>query len=132
MKTHTRASSWGKTTLAILVMLAVGAVSARGFAEVKPGDMITIGNAAKIKDLVSPGVYYKVEKGMSMKIIPAQRIDWPPPYKDATEKYSAQVTLTSDKRSILGYVAGQPFPLIDSNDPQVAVKIIWNNVFRPI
>jgi hypothetical protein len=132
MKIQIRASSWGKTTLAILVMLAIGVASSRGFAEVKPGDFITMQNAPKVKDLVSPGVYYKVEKGMSMKIVPTARIDWPPPYKDATEKYSAQVTLTTSRRSLLGYVAGQPFPLIDSNDPQVAVKIIWNNVFRPI
>ncbi len=101
-------------------------------AQVKPGDMITMQNAAKVKDLVSPGVYWKVTHGMSMKIIPTQRIDWPPPYKEATEKYSAQVRLSDDHRSMLGYVAGQPFPLVDPNDPNVAVKIIWNNVFRPI
>src|SRR6266852_7341419 len=98
MKIHVRASSWGKTTLAILVMLAVGAGSSRGFAEVRPGDMITMQSAAKVRDLVSPGVYYKVEKGMSMKIVPTARIDWPPPYKDATEKYSSQVRLTGDHR----------------------------------
>src|ERR1700682_3514042 len=107
MKTNARASSWRTTTLAILVMLAVGAVSSRGFAEVKPGGFITMQNAPKVKDLVSPGVYYKVEKGMSMKIVPTARIDWPPPYKDATEKYSAQGRLTPSKRSILGYVAVQ-------------------------
>jgi hypothetical protein len=101
-------------------------------AQVKPGDFITMENAAKVKNLVSPGVYYKVEHGMSMKIVPTERIDWPPPYKDATEKYSAQVRLSNDFRSVVGYVAGQPFPLIDANDPHVAVKIIWNNVFRPI
>ena len=33
---------------------------------------------------------------------------------------------------MVGYVAGQPFPLIDANDPFVAEKVIWNNVFRPI
>jgi hypothetical protein len=33
---------------------------------------------------------------------------------------------------VVGYVAGQPFPLIDANDPDVANKIVWNNVFRPI
>ncbi len=59
-------------------------------AEVKPGDMIGPENAAKVKDLVSPGVLYKVGRGMSMKIVPSQRIDWPPPFKDATEKYSEQ------------------------------------------
>jgi hypothetical protein len=112
----------------ILAML----VAVPAFAQVKPGDMITAQSAEKVKDMVSPGVYYKVARGMSMKIIPSQRADWPPPYKDATEKYSAQVRLSDDHRSVVGYVAGQPFPLIDPNDPYVATKIIWNNVFRPI
>ncbi len=102
------------------------------FAQVKPGDFITPESAAKVKDLVSPGVYYKIDHGMTMKIVPTQRIDWPPPYKDATEKYSAQVRLSNDHKSVVGYVAGQPFPLIDPNDPYVANKVIWNNVFRPI
>ena len=101
-------------------------------AQVKPGDFVTPENASKVKDLVGPGVYYKVERGMTMKIVPTQRVDWPPPYKDATEKYSSQVRLSRDKRSVVGYVAGQPFPLIDANDPDAAEKIIWNNVFRPI
>ena len=105
---------------------------ASAHAQVKPGDLITAETANKVKDLVPPGVYYKVEKGMSMKVVPAERCDWPPPYRDATEKYSAQVRLTDDHRSVLGYVAGQPFPLLDPNDPTVATKIIWNNVFRPI
>src|SRR6201984_2857032 len=89
------------------------------FAQVKPGDFITPENASRVKDLVGPGVYYKVERGMTMKIVPTQRVDWPPPYKDATEKYSAQVRVSQDKRPVVGYVAGQPFPLIDSNDPEV-------------
>jgi len=101
-------------------------------AQVKPGDVISGDSANRVKDLVSPGVFYKVQGGMIMKIAPSQRVDWPPPYKDATEKYSAQVRLTNDHRSLIGYVAGQPFPLIDANDPYVATKIIWNNVFRPI
>src|SRR5258708_8748049 len=69
---------------------------------------------------------------MSMKIGPSGLIDWPPPYKEATEKYSGQVRLSRDNRSVVGYVAGQPFPLIDTNDPQEANKILWNNVFRPL
>jgi hypothetical protein len=101
-------------------------------AQVKPGEMITPDNAAQVKDLVAPGVYYKVIHGMEMKIVPTERVDWPPPYKDATEKYSAQVTLSKDKRTVVGYVAGQPFPLVDPNDPDVASKVMWNNVFRPI
>jgi len=113
----------------LILALMFSAASAN---EVKPGDVVTADNAAKVQNLVSPGVYYKVSQGMTMKIVPTERIDWPPPYKDATEKYSGQVRLTNDHRSVLGYVAGQPFPLIDANDPYVASKIIWNNVFRPI
>src|SRR5215469_18884655 len=115
-----------------IALLTLLAISLPGEAGVKPGDFITSDSAAQVKDLVSPGVYYKVQHGMTMKIVPTARIDWPPPYKDATEKYAAQVQLSKDHRSVVGYVAGQPFPLIDANDPYVATKIVWNNVFRPI
>ena len=101
-------------------------------ATVKPGDVITPENAAQVKDLVSPGVYYAVTHGMHMDIVAPERIEWPPPYREATEKYSSQVRLTNDHRSLLGYVAGQPFPLIDPNDPYVGAKVMWNNVWRPI
>ena len=114
------------------LMMSIGLFAATARAGVKPGDVITPQNASQVKDLVSPGVYYMVTHGMQMDIVPSERIDWPPPYKDATEKYSSQVRLTDDHRSLIGYVAGQPFPLIDTNDPQVANKIMWNNVFRPI
>jgi hypothetical protein len=115
---------------ALVVISLVAAAPVR--AQVKPGDLITSESATKVKDLLSPGVYFKVVHNMTMKIVPTQRVDWPPPYKDATEKYSGQVRLSSDHRTVIGYVAGQPFPLIDANDPQVANKIAWNNVFRPL
>ncbi len=119
-------------TLALTAIIALAFVSLAR-AEVKPGDFISPENApTKIKDLVSPGTYYKVMHGMTMKIIPTGRIDWPPPYKEATEKYSGQVRLSADRRSVVGYVAGLPFPLLDTNDPDVATKIMWNNSFRPI
>ena len=116
----------------VAAMFASILFGASAYAQVKPGDLVTAETAIKVKDLVPPGVYYKVARGMSMKVVPAERCDWPPPYKDATEKYSAQVRLTSDHRSLIGYVAGQPFPMLDPNDPTVATKIMWNNVFRPI
>ena len=122
-----KASLCGAVTIATLLL----GLPMAG-AQVKPGDFITVENAAKVKDLVSPGVYYKVQRGMTMKIVPAERVEWPPPYKEATEKYSAQVRLSSDHRSVAGYVAGQPFPFVDANDPYAAEKIVWNNAFRPI
>ena len=114
------------------LVLSVAMFAATSWAGVKPGDVITPQNATQVKDLVSPGVYYMVQHGMHMNVVPTERVDWPPPYKDATEKYSAQVRLSEDHRSLVGYVAGQPFPLIDTNDPYVGSKIMWNNVFRPI
>ena len=123
----------GKAILS-LVTLAIGIslIAVPANATVKAGDVITPTNAAQVRDLLSPGVYYAVVHGMRMNVIAPGRIDWPPPYREATEKYAQQVRLTNDHHSIAGYVAGQPFPLIDANDPYVAQKIIWNNVFRPI
>jgi hypothetical protein len=110
----------------------IGLLGFNAFAQVKPGDHISAKNAAMVKDLVSPGTYYAVTRGMGMDIVASQRVDWPPPFKIATEQYSSQVQLSADHRTVLGYVAGQPFPLLDPNDPYVATKIMWNSNFRPI
>jgi hypothetical protein len=115
-----------------LMMIATIGLFARSVdaAAVKPGDLITPDNASLVSDLVSPGNFYLVKQGMRMKIVPTQRLEWPPPYKSATEKYASQVSL-NDKGELQNYVAGQPFPLLDPNDPQVATKVMWNFSFRP-
>ncbi len=122
----------GKILLGVGMLMLLCLSVASTNAAVKPGDTITPENAAQVKDLVSPGVYYAVTHGMHMEIVPPERIDWPPPYREATEKYSSQARLSNDHRSLVGYVAGQPFPLIDPNDPYVGSKVMWNNVFRPM
>ncbi len=101
-------------------------------AGVTPGEFITQTNASAVESLVSPGTFQAVRKGMTMHIVASGRIDWPPPYRVATEKYSPQVRLSADHRTVIGYVAGQPFPLLDPNDPDVATKIMWNQDFKPI
>ena len=130
---YTRFETCQRSRIAASIVFLTGFIFAvPAIAQVKPGDMITANNAQKVKDLISPGVYYKVRAGMTMKIVPSERVEWPPPYREATEKYSEQVRLTPDGRTVQNYVAGQPFPFLDVNDPNVATKIIWNNVFRPI
>jgi hypothetical protein len=113
--------------------LTVGFVStpADVRAQVKPGDVITPNNASQVEGLVSPGNYDLVRQGMTMKIVPTAHLDWPPPYKAATEQYSPQVSLTPNG-DLKNYVAGLPFPLVDANDPQAATKIMWNFEFRPL
>ena len=118
--------------VSVVIIIMLKSVAVPATAQVKPGDTIGPNDVGKIRELVGPGVVYKVKNGMTMKIVPSQRMDWPPPFKEATEKYSAQVRLSADHRSMVGYVAGQPFPLIDANDPDVATKIAWNLQFRPL
>ncbi len=115
------------TIIAIMIAALIGN---HAEAQVKPGDEIGPDNAAKVADLVSPGNLMLVRQGMRMKIVPTESFEWPPPYKSATEKYSSQVRL-SPKGELQYYVAGQPFPLLDPNDPQVATKVMWNYSFRP-
>ncbi len=67
---------------------------------------------------------------MSMKIVTGGRVEWPPPYREATEKYAPQVRLSTDGRSLVGYVAGEPFLFIDPNDSDAGTNIVWNNMFR--
>ena len=81
---------------------------------VKPGDMITYANSYKVKDLVSPGVYYKVTQGMTMKIVPTEHMEWPPPYRDATEKYSQQVRLSPDGRTMVNFRGGAAVSILGS------------------
>ncbi len=122
-----------RKTGAILFGAIATAILATGLAsaEVHPGDLISKDDAAKVADLLSPGNLTLVKQGMQLKIVPTQRLEWPPPFKAATEKYSPQVQLGPD-RGLRNYVAGQPFPLLDANDPQVAAKVMWNFSFRPL
>jgi len=60
-----------------------------------------------------------------VRVVSAERLDWPGEFKDATEKYSSQVAL--DKNDFLtGYTAGMPFPIVNLDDPKAAVKIAYN------
>jgi len=100
-------------------------------ASLKPGDLITPDNAAAVADLVSPGNFFLVKQGMRMTIVPTDHIAYPTAYKNATEKYSPQVSLGGDGE-LHNYVAGLPFPLLDAGDPQAALKVMWNFAFRPM
>ena len=121
-----------KLRAAALVLLVASLMpSLAGAATVKPGDVISKENASLVQDLLSPGNYIMVQHGMRLNIVPTSKLDWPPPFKTATEKYSPQVVLNPDG-TLKNYVAGQPFPLLDPNDPQMAAKLMWNFSFRPL
>ena len=117
------------TALAFTIIFSSTHAPAR--AQVTPGEIITPDNASQVANLVSPGNFVLVRQGMTMKIVPTAHLEWPPPYKEATERYSPQVSLGADG-SLKNYVAGLPFPLVDATDPDAATKIMWNFAFRPL
>ncbi len=94
-------------------------------AQVQPGDVIGRHNVEKIKDIVSPGVIAAVENGSELNIVPYQPVPVGKAYLEATEKYSGQATV-DEKKDLKNWVAGQPFPKIEMDDPQAAVKVMWN------
>jgi Protein of unknown function (DUF1329) len=121
MRTH---RPW--SVVAALVVAALGVASGVASADVAPGDKIDGSNVDKAKDLLSPGMVWCVKRGWPITVSETKRIEWPQAYKEATEKYSAQVKLTPDGLDVKNYVAGLPFPNLDPKDPQIAYKIMWN------
>ncbi len=115
--------------LTLSVSLALVSLPARG--DVQPGDVITKDNVAQAGEMISPGVRWCVRHGMTIHVAAPQKIDLPQPYLAATEKYASQVRLAPGGLELQNYVAGLPFPNVDTNDPQAALKIMWNYEYKP-
>jgi hypothetical protein len=124
MKNFSRTSSF----VTILLLAYRAGLS---HADVNPGDTITKGNIAQAEALLTPSTRWMVEQGMPMTIIATKKVEWPKAYREATEKYAAQVQIAEDGRDISNYIAGCPFPHIDPNDPLAGFKVMWNHEQSP-
>jgi hypothetical protein len=91
-----------------------------------PGTTVTRDNADEYADLLGPSIRWALARGLEMKIIEPRPIPLEPARLLATEKYSPQVELSSDKLRLVNYVAGLPFPLVDESSPDAAVKLMYN------
>ncbi|RQR27563.1 DUF1329 domain-containing protein [Burkholderia sp. Bp9142] len=60
------------------------------------------------------------------KPIPAE-----PRLVEATKKYSGQVKFDPKTKEVTGYVAGVPFPDIETSDPDAGYKMMWNFYYAP-
>lgn len=95
-------------------------------------DVPPVGTIIKAKDLdrwkhlLVPGQQWALSRGAAMKVVEAQTIPWEPARLEATERYHAQVKLSADKLRTENYVAGQPFPVVDPNDPDAGIKLMFN------
>jgi len=90
------------------------------------GTILTAANAERWTDLLTPSLRWTLQRGARMEIVPARPIVDEPPRAAATEKYHTQVELSADRKSVLHYVAGVPFPNVTETDPDAAIKIIFN------
>jgi hypothetical protein len=107
-------------------LCAVLVPGARAGGEPVAGTTITADNAEEYAGLLGPSIRWALDRGMRIRVIEPTPIPLEPARLLATEKYSPQVRLSDDKLRLINYVAGLPFPLADENDPDAAVKMMFN------
>jgi hypothetical protein len=116
--------------LALVTLLAPGFLApAPSAAEQKipePGLLIDTTNIHDYSDLLSPAMLWTVDRGVKIRVGEYALVTMPPPFMEATEKYSSQVELSEDRKEIRNHVAGLPFPQVDTNDPTIATKLMFN------
>lgn len=93
--------------------------------DLKPGAAIGAENASDYSTHLPEAAKFALAHGLRMTLSPARRLEWSTGFKQATERYSAQVRLDENDH-MQNYIAGMPFPLIDVVDPKAAVKIAYN------
>ena len=110
------------------VALCVAAPSPAVAAEqvVPVGTVISNANFDKYREYFSPGIEWIIKHDVTMKVGEYKKIEHPPPFDEATEKYSAQVKLSEDGTHLIDHIAGLPFPIVDPNDPMAAAKHMFN------
>ncbi len=91
-----------------------------------PGTVISAENVDSYDRFLGPSMRWAIERGMKMEVIAPRPIPLEPARLRATEKYAPQARLSADKLQVENYVAGLPFPLVDENDPDAAVKLMFN------
>lgn len=90
------------------------------------GTVIDRTNVEQYKALFGPAMMWSIERGVKVRVGPYKKVELPEPMRQATERYSAQVRLAPDITHKLDYVAGLPFPAISPEDPQKAIKLMFN------
>jgi hypothetical protein len=96
----------------------------------REGDVIDAQNGSQYTSLLTPGMQWAVGRGWRLKLVEAKSIRAPRAYLEATERYAAQVRLGAGGLSLENYVAGRPFPQIDTSDPDAVKKIMWNYYYN--
>jgi outer membrane biosynthesis protein TonB len=98
-----------------------------GMDDVPPaGTIVSAANMDRWKHTLGPSIQWAVSRGATMPVVDATPAPLEPFREAATKQYSSQVSLAPDKNSMRNYVAGIPFPLVTDDDPDVAIKMMFN------
>ena len=97
--------------------------------DLKPGDIIGPHNWQRVEGMVGDNLLRRIKQGYTFKIKQGHSVGIPKEYDTATSRYSGQVKLGRNG-DLVNYVAGLPFPDVNLNDPQAALKLIWNFYWR--
>jgi len=92
----------------------------------KPGTIVDRTNMEQYTDFLGPAMQWVILRGVKLPVTEHRVVDFPPPFKAATEQYSAQVKLAEDETHLINHVAGLPFPKVDPNDPHAGAKHMFN------
>ncbi|MFT4571968.1 MAG: hypothetical protein ACI91F_002865 [Candidatus Binatia bacterium] len=94
------------------------------------GTVVTASEISRWQHLLPPSIQWALNRGASIKVGEHTLVSPQLARAQATERYSAQVRLSDDKKELLNYVAGIPFPNVEEKDPDLAVKLIHNFAWR--
>jgi hypothetical protein len=99
-------------------------------AGITPGMTINKDNVQIAEKVLPPEVLRVIQAG-DFDITVQETSDFPlfEPYIQASVEHAGTAQLGADGQ-VTGYIAGQPFPIIDSSDPQAGLRAAWNFRYR--
>ncbi|MBI4514324.1 MAG: DUF1329 domain-containing protein [Deltaproteobacteria bacterium] len=126
-----------KRTATLWFLATLVATSTVRAQELKPGDTLSQQNWQLAKDLLPPEILRHYERGEYVSPILAWengRQKWSADFLEATARNATELALDA-KGSIVdkatgkrpAYMRGFPFPNVTADDPQAALKILWNH-----
>lgn len=91
-----------------------------------PGTRIAQDSWEPAKDYLPPEILERIKAGeFSFTVQETTDLPVSEAYIDATKQYAEQVTIGGDGE-LAGYVAGLPFPVLDTAEAQAGLKAAWN------
>jgi hypothetical protein len=113
----------------LFVLLPQAPIAHAAETDLRSGDTIGPQNWQRAQGMVGENLLNRIKSGYTLQIKPTKTYRPLKEYIEATEKYSGKIRL-GPNGELLNYVAGQPFPKLDSNDPQIGQKLAWNFFYR--